>query len=371
MSDLMVEERSVDVEAAREAFAERLLGSVGGLIEVYAVHLGSRLGLYDAMADGAWIGSVALSERAGVAHRYTREWLEQQTVTGILEVEDETAPALERRYRLSEAHATVLTDEESLDYMAPFCRAAVGSLRPVDALVEAYRSGEGVPFEAYGRDFREGIASANRAMFLHQLGPEWLASVPDVDARLRRAGARVADVGCGCGWSSVGIARHYPGVRIDGFDLDEASVARAQEIVRGEGLGDRVRIERRDAAGAAPDETYDLVIALECIHDMGKPVEALRAMRALAGDDGIVIVVDERVGDRFTASGEGLEALLYGFSILHCLPVGLADGCGCGCSGTGTVMRRPELERYAREAGFGGVDVLPIEHFMFRFYRLV
>jgi 2-polyprenyl-3-methyl-5-hydroxy-6-metoxy-1,4-benzoquinol methylase len=178
----------------------------------------------------------------------------------------------------------------------------------------------------------------------------------------------VADIGCGAGWSSISITRAYPKVRVDGFDLDEDSIAEAKANAETEGLTDRVTFQVRDASDPELSGKYDLAIAIECIHDMSRPVEALQAMRSMVANDGAVLVVDERVEENFTAPSDEIERLMYGFSVLHCLPVGMAEQPSVG---TGTVMRPATLRRYASEAGFSGVEVLPIEHDIWRFYRLV
>jgi 2-polyprenyl-3-methyl-5-hydroxy-6-metoxy-1,4-benzoquinol methylase len=177
----------------------------------------------------------------------------------------------------------------------------------------------------------------------------------------------VADIGCGHGWSSIGIASGYPRARVDGLDLDAASIDAARENARVAGLGDRVQFQARDAADPGLAGQYDLVTAFECIHDLSDPVGVLRAMRGLLVPGGAVLVADERVGDTFTPRGNDVEWMMYGWSIFHCLPVGLVDPPAVG---TGTVMRADTLRGYAREAGFSTVDVLPIENFFFRFYRL-
>lgn len=154
---------------------------------------------------------------------------------------------------------------------------------------------------------------------------------------------------------------------MDGFDLDEASVEAARAHAAEAGLQERVKFHVTDAGDASLDGRYDLVTAFECIHDMSDPVSALRTMRRLAGESGAVLVVDERVGDTFTAKGNDVEWMMYGWSILHCLPVGMAEQPSVG---TGTVMRADTLRQYAVEAGFREVEILPIANFFFRFYRL-
>ena len=361
--------RSIDEATAREAFVERIMRSVSGAFDVFTIHIGDQLGFYTTLADTEGLTAGELASRTGTHPRYVREWLEQQTVTGILAVDAAGSDADVRRYTLPPAHREVLADPESLDYLAPLAQAFAGGVRPLRYVIRAFREGGGVPYCAYGTDFREGQARANRAMFLNLIGSEWLPAVPDVHARLQAAPpARVADVGCGAAWSSIGIARSYPLALVDGYDLDEASIELAHFNVESYGVSDSVRVDARDAAEVDRAGEYDLVIAFEAIHDMSDPVSVLRTMRSLARPEGAVLVVDERVGDTFTAEGSDLEWMMYGWSVLHCLPVGMADA---PATGTGTVMRTSTLRSYAREAGFSDVQVLPIEHVQFRFYRLV
>ena len=352
----------------RDAFVERLLQSLRGAFDLFGVYLGDRLGLYQALAPGQALTSHELAARTGAHERYVREWLEQQTVVGVLEVENPTAEAAGRLFRLPPGHAEPLVDRDSLNYVAPLARLFAGTVRPLETLVDAYRTGAGIPFAAYGADLREGQAAINRPAFLHELAQSWLPAMPDVHARLQAdPPARVADIGCGCGWSSIGVALGYPKVRVDGFDLDERSVEEAQANARASGVAERVRVQARDAGDPALAGQYDLVTAFECVHDLGNPVGVLAAMRRLAGDRGAVLVADERVGDVFTPQGNDIEWMMYGWSILHCLPVGLVEAPAVG---TGTVMRADTLRQYAREAGFREVEILPVDNFFFRFYRL-
>ncbi len=358
-----------DEIAQRDAFVERLLKSSEGVFDIFSIYLGEKLGLYEALARFGPATSTDLAQRTSTHERYIREWLEQQTVAGILTVENASTPALERRYALPAGHAEALTDTESLNYLAPLAQLLVGATRPLDALIHAYQHGGGVPYSAYGEDLVEGQATMNRAMFLQLLPHEWLTALSDVHARLQAdPSARVADIGCGAGWSSIGMAQAYPTISVDGYDLDTASIERARAHAREAGVNDRVAFHVHDASDPALAGQYDLVTAFECVHDMSRPVEALAAMRRLAGDRGTVLIVDERVGETFTAAGSGVEGMMYGWSVLHCLPVGMT---GESPVGTGTVMRPATLRGYAQEAGFQGIEILPIEHDFFCFYQLI
>jgi 2-polyprenyl-3-methyl-5-hydroxy-6-metoxy-1,4-benzoquinol methylase len=352
----------------RDAFVARLSGAMLGMADVLTTYLGDRLGLYAALDDAGPLTSAELAAHADVHERYAREWLEQQAVGGVLEVLDANVPADARRYALPAAHAEVLLDRDSLNYLAPLTRLFVSLTVPLPRLLQAFQSGGGVGWAEFGVDAREGQADGYRPIYLNLLGQVWLPSIPGLDARLRsEPPARVADFGCGAGWGSIGIARAYPTVLVDGFDNDAASIDLARGHAIEAGLAERVAFHLRDAADPALRGQYDLVTMFEALHDMARPVDALATARRLLAPGGAVLVVDERVAEHFTAPGDDLERLMYAFSVLCCLPAGLAE---TPSAATGTVMRPDTLRRYAHEAGFRGVDVLPIEHDFFRLYLL-
>ena len=355
-------------EERRDALAGRLFEATLGAFDLLTVYLGDRLGLYTALKEHGACTSAELAAAAGIAERYAREWLEQQVMCGILEVDDPDADALDRRYSLPPGHDEALLDETSLNYAASLAQAVVACVRPIDALQEAFRSGGGVPYADYGADLHEGQARFTRPMFENLLGSEWLPAVPAVHERLRAdPPARVADVACGLGRSTLAIAHAYPKVTVDGIDLDEASIRRAAELLPGSGVEDRVAFHHADAAEPHFSKTYDLVTVFEALHDMSYPVEVLKTLRGLLADGGVLIVGDERTAERFSLDAGPVERLYYGFSVLHCLPVGMV---GDDPAGTGTVMRESTVRRYAEEAGFTGFEVLPIENDFWRFYRL-
>jgi 2-polyprenyl-3-methyl-5-hydroxy-6-metoxy-1,4-benzoquinol methylase len=237
-----------------------------------------------------------------------------------------------------------------------------------DQVVEAFRSGGGVPYDAYGVDGVEGQGGANRPVFLTTLPNEWLPAIPEVHARLSSSPpARVVDVGCGMGWSSIAIATAYPGVTVDGFDPDETSMEGARRNAEAAGVSDRVRFHAKDAAALDADGPVDFATAFECLHDMARPVEVLRAVRESLGDGGTMLVVDERTQEEFSGTPDELEAYFYGWSVLDCLPSGMFEQ---PSAGTGAVMRPGTLRSYATEAGFTGFEVLSIEHDAFRLYLL-
>ena len=347
------------------ALADRLRADAIGALELYTIYLGERLGLYRALADGEPVTSTELAGRTGTVERYVREWLEHHAASGLLDVDDPTAGPLERRYRMPAEHVPVLADDDHVLYDAHEGVDLVRAARPLPELVDAFRTGDApppLPWEPEGR------AEFNRATFLNRLGTEWLPAIADVDRRLRaEPPARVADVACGTGWSSIAMARAYPAITVHGFDLDEDVIAVARGHAEAEGLADRVTFSVVDAADAELDGRFELVTIFEALHDMSRPVDALRVAHRMLADGGSVVIADEAVGDVFTAPGPEEDRLSYGWSVVSCLPDAMGDP---QTAATGAVMRPDTLRRYAAEAGFGEVEILPIEPDVWRFYRL-
>lgn len=349
-----------------EDLAERIFGSALGAVDTLTIALGSRLRLYSTLHRHGPATAEELAERAGIDARYAREWLEQQTVAGLLATDDVAADAESRRYEVPAAHVPVLVDEDSLSYLPPVLSALAASAAQLPSIEKAFRDGGGVSWQQYGPAMREAQAAANRPLFLTVLAQQWLPSIGDVHDRLR-AGALVADIGCGHGWSAIGIASAYPDVRVDGYDVDAESVEAANANAAAYGVADRVQVHLADAAEVDRTGEYDLVVANECVHDLADPVGVLAAMRRLCAPGGAVLVLDERVPEEFAGPGDAVEQLMYGYSVLICLPDGRSHA---PSAATGTVMRPDTLRRYAREAGFAEVEVQPIEHDTFRLYRL-
>lgn len=355
------------MSADEQTIVERLfLGTVEAL-EMLSVALGDRLGLYAILRGAGSVTAGELAEAASIHPRYAAEWLEQQTTAGFLTVDDPQLGREVRRYTLPDAHVAALADRDSLDHVAPLARLVAGVARPFDALVHAYATGGGVPWDQYGVDAREGQAFINRPAFLQLLPDEWIGAMPDVAERLASGPSRIADLGCGAGYASIGMARAFPLAKVDGFDLDRASVELARDNVKQARLDDRVSIHRRDVSASGLHGRYDLVTVLETLHDVPRPVELLTNAKRMTADGGAVLVVDERVADAFGAIGDEIERMMYGWSVLCCLPAGMAEP---DSAATGTVMRQATVEDYATQAGFDRVEVLPVDNDFFRLYRL-
>ena len=355
--------------ARRDALVERLFLAAVGTWDVLAVYIGDRLGLYRILAERGSTTSAELAEAAGLSERYVREWLEQQASSAILEFEDARADRGCARYSLPPGHDEALVDDTSLNCIAPLGQLVVACGRPIDAVLDAFRTGDGVPYADYGSDLHEGQARFTRPMFDQLLAGEWLpasrGSTSGCSPIRRRASPTSPAARDARAWRSRAATRRS---RVDGIDMDAASIEAARRHLAGSGLEDRVAFHVRDAADAELAGDYDLVYIHEALHDMSYPVDVLAACRGLLGRG--------RLGDRrrragarrrSTPPGDEIERFYYGFSILHCLPVGMV---GEDAAGTGTVMRADTVRGYAEQAGFSRFEVLPIENDFYRFYRL-
>jgi hypothetical protein len=187
-----------------EAFAEGVLSDINSSMTTFTMYIGHRLGLYQTLAEAGPITSGKLAQRTGYVERYVREWLFAQAAGGYLDYNAAT-----QRFSLSPEYAAVLVDRDSPAYLMPFTQFGPSITSALPALLEAFRRGGGVPFESNGQDCIEAIAFGNRPMYINDLSDKWIPALPDVAARLRRGG-RVADIGCGAGWSSIYIAKGYP-----------------------------------------------------------------------------------------------------------------------------------------------------------------
>jgi 2-polyprenyl-3-methyl-5-hydroxy-6-metoxy-1,4-benzoquinol methylase len=359
---------AAQTERTPDALVARLFSAGLGMFDVMSVYVGDQLGLYRALRDRGSATPRELARRAGINARYAREWLEQQAATGILEVENPIADPDDRRFVLPNAYVSPLLDKDSPYSITPFGRAIVACAKVLPKLMEAYRSGGGVEWAEYGPDMIEAQGDFNRPWLVNRFGTEILSALPDIDARLRAdPPARVADVACGVGWAAIAIAKAYPNVRVDGFDLDPSSIELARKNAADAGVADRVTFEARDIAKAEAGG-YDVAIIIEAVHDMAQPAAVLTSLRQMLKPDGIALIADEKTADAFTAPADDLERSYYGFSVFTCLPATMTEK---PTAALGTVMRADTMRRLANEAGFRGFERLDAPALeMLRFYRL-
>jgi SAM-dependent methyltransferase len=337
---------------------QRLLDAATGTLELFAVHIGTSLGLYTTLDRSGPLTADELAARAGIHRRYALEWLEQQAVAGFLDVVDGTTTD-DRRYALPFENRGALVDPIDGDHLAPLAPMVVGIAGVLDEVVEAYRTGGGVPYSHYGVHFRHGQGGVNRPAFTSDLVKSWLPAVAGVSDRLA-LGGRVVDVGTGHGWSAIAVKSQWPAAEVIGVDTDEASIADARRNAAQAAVD--VRFET-----ALPSQEVDVALVLEALHDMSRPVEVLRSLREALAPGGIVVIADEAVADSFAAPGDDIERLMYGWSVSHCLPAAMAEQ---PSAALGTVLRPRTVAEIAAAAGFSRCDVVDVDAGFFRIYRL-
>jgi SAM-dependent methyltransferase len=234
-------------------------------------------------------------------------------------------------------------------------------------LADAYAAGGGVSWAGFGADARTAQAEMNRPWFEREL-PGVLAGQGELHQKLSRPGARIADVGCGAGWSTIALAMAYPAATLVGLDIDQPSIGLALENVKNSPATSRIDFTLADAAELPASGPFDVIFAFECLHDMPDPVRVLAKSKQALRPGGVMVIMDEASADSFTPNGDLVERLLYGWSITICLPDSLSHP---GSVATGTVMRTETLRKYATAAGFDRVEILPTGEFgLWRFYQL-
>ena len=352
---------------AIEELAGRIFMEGVGAFHLGSVYIGLKHGLFVALVEDGPLTVRELAARSGLDDWYVREWLQAETTAGLLlaDADDlETA-----RFRTAPGVSETLVDETGPAFIGglPLAVAAAYSVMP--ALLKAFRTGAGVPYASYGEDAVEAQAALNRPAFVNELVAQWIPQIPDVAALLADSNrlTRVADVGCGLGWAAIELAKAYPHLRVDGYDTDEESITRARRNAANAGVSDRVSFDVVDASRPYGDGRYDLILFFECVHDMAHPVEAIAQARAARAEGGTVIVMDERVGETLNAS-DPTETFFATASVLWCLPQGRVEP---DSEAVGTVMRPGRFRGIASKAGWSGVEILPIDHPFWRFYRLI
>lgn len=337
---------SFDPEVAQR-FAGQLFGIYTGGMTAYMIDLGHRTGLFEAAAQGP-ATSAALADRAGLHERYVREWLGSMTVSGIVSYEPAAGV-----YTLPAEHAACLTGGGSAN-LARFSSLNTHIGTHVGAIAECFRTGGGVPYDAFRPEFTGAMDAANRNMFDEHLVTGFLPLVPGLAGRLR-VGARVADVGCGTGHALVVLAREFPQSEFTGYDLAQDAIMLARKEAAGEGLSN-VRFERQDVTALRPGAPFDAVISFDTVHDLPDPDGFLRAVYQSLAPGGSYLMTEPRASSNLEDNiGLPFAPLMYAVSTLHCLTVSLAEG----GAGLGTAFGEQKAIELLTGAGFAGITVSP------------
>lgn len=299
-------------------FLVRVVTDAGAAVAGLCTALGDRLGLYTAMAGAGPMTSARLAELTGLQERYVREWLAAQVAGEYVEYD-----AANDTYLLPDAHAAVLAYPEVPTYAGGFFTLLQALYATEDSLLEAFRTGSGVGWEQHSSALFSGTAKFFRPGYAGALVPEWIPAMNGTERKLRNGG-RVADVGCGYGYSTLLMARAYPRSRFHGFDFHQPSIEAARAIAAEQRLAERVDFQVATAQDF-PGSGYDLITFFDCLHDMGDPGAALRHAEQVLADGGSCMIVEPNASADVTANANPIGRALTAASVAVCLPSALAQ----------------------------------------------
>jgi SAM-dependent methyltransferase len=341
--------REIDLPAA-QAFAMRMIGETTSILMGTLQLVGDRLGLFETLAASEPLTAEAFSIAAGIDGRYAREWLSAMACHGYVHYD-----GVKETFSLPPEHALVLAHRDSPLYVGGLIRTQPDFWANVDLLTESFKQGGGVSQDRFGEEWRCGFERFSRPGFVNNLAQHWIPAMPEVERRLRNGGS-VADVGCGNGQAAIEMAKHYDQAKVFGFDVYPSAIETARENARAAGVEDRITFEVIDLAEGLPG-SYDLVTAFDVVHDLPRPVEALREIRQALRPGGSLFVLEFNLSSDLQENIDhplGMGAFGYAASVNYCMTTALAvDGIG-----TGTCMGERRFRELAAAAGFRTVNRL-------------
>jgi len=330
------------------AFLGQFVADLGASVHAGMVVIGEKLGLYKALAEGP-ATSQQLATKTNTDERYLREWLSSQAAGGYITYEEKT-----NTFSLSAEQAFTLADEQSPAYLPGAFELALGSLAAVPRIAESFLSGAGMGWHEHADGVFHGCEKFFRPGYAANLISSWIPALQDVKGKLE-AGAKVADVGCGKGASTVLLAKAYPKSRFQGFDYHSGSIEAARKSAQHEGVADHARFEVSKAS-EFPGKDYDLVAMFDCLHDMGDPVGAATHVRQSLAKDGTWMIVEPFANDQLKDNLNPVGRVYYSFSTLLCTPcsrsqeVGLCLGAQAGEARIRQVVNSAGFSRFRRAA---------------------
>jgi 2-polyprenyl-3-methyl-5-hydroxy-6-metoxy-1,4-benzoquinol methylase len=331
--------------AKAEAFGQHMMGILGGGLLSLMVDVGHRTGLFAAAADG-WATSGQHAARAGLTERYVREWLSAMTAAGIVEYDEAS-----EEFRLPPEHAALLITPTGV---APLAVTTTVMARHVPQLAEAFRTGGGVPYAAFGPEFTDAWDAVGRGVFDTMLLSDYLPLAPGLCDALAE-GVQAADIACGTGHALIVLARAFPASTFTGYDLDEHAIARARAEAAGAGLAN-VSFEVADVARLSARDKYDVVFVFDAIHDQVEPDAVLTRIATALAPGGMLFMREPRAEDTLAGNlANPMAAVMYSASTLHCLTVSLAHG----GAGIGTAFSEQRARQMLADAGFAAPEVRP------------
>ena len=328
--------------ARLESFMGKMVGDMGAVASASLVILGDRLGLYRALADGGPATSAELAERTGTHERNVREWLAAQAAAGYVDYD-----RADGRFSLSPEQAMVFADEGGPAFLAGGFELLSSMFLDNDKVADAFRAGKGMGWHEHHACLFSGTERFFRPGYAANLVASWIPALEGVEVKLK-AGASVADVGCGHGASTIVMAQAYPNSRFVGFDYHGASIERARKAAAAAGVADRVRFEIASAQDF-PGRDYDLTCIFDALHDMGDPVGAARHIRENLAPDGTWMLVEPFAHDELSDNLNPVGRLFYAASTMICTPASMSQEVGLGL---GAQAGEARLRKVVEEAGF-------------------
>ena len=337
---------SIDQEKLNQ-FMQKAVGDLGAVFHAALVVIGDKLGLYRAMAEAGPVTSSELAKRAGASERYVREWLAANAASGYVNYD-----ASAGRYSLSAEQSFALAEEGSPAFLPGAFQLATAAIKAEPKIAEAFRTGSGLGWHEHDPALFLGTERFFRPGYAANLITTWIPSLDGVEAKLRE-GARVADVGCGHGASTILMAQAYQRSTFTGFDYHEASIERARTAADEAGVAERVNFEVASAKNY-PGRDYDFVAFFDCLHDMGDPVGVASYVRSTLAPDGVLMIVEPYANDRVEENLNPVGRMFYSASTLICTPaslsqeVGLALGAQAGEARMREVVTKGGFTRFRR-----------------------
>jgi SAM-dependent methyltransferase len=328
--------------SALEAFVGKMVGDMGAAISAALVVIGDKLGLYKALASGGPMTSAALAQRTSTTERYVREWLAAQAASGYVQYDPGSG-----RYSLSPEQAMVFADDGGPAFMAGGFEVLAAAFKDEPKITEAFRTGEGVGWHEHDACLFRGTERFFRPGYNANLVASWIPALDGVEEKLRE-GAKVADVGCGHGASTILLAKAFPNSRFFGFDYHAPSIERARKLAEEEGVDERAKFAVASAKDF-PGDGYDLVCIFDALHDMGDPVGAAAKIRSSLKPDGTWLLVEPFAGDELTDNLNPVGRLFYSASTVFCTPASLSQEVGLGL---GAQAGEKRLREVVTQAGF-------------------
>lgn len=342
-----------------EAAAFQVVKDMGGAFTMALGYIGDRTGLFKALAGAGPLSSAELARKVGLNERYVREWARAMVAAEYIEYE----PSSEK-YVMTEEQAFVLANEDSPMFVGGALQFATPTILNTPKILDAFKNGGGISYQEIGEEIPEAIERFFRPGYMNFLAKEWIAAVPGLKSKLEK-GARVADVGCGCGQSSVILAKAFPRSKVVGIDFDERSIGRARSLAKQSGASN-VEFIAASADKLPRQPRFDLICSFDCIHDMVDPRGTLRAIWEALAEDGVYLWSEPNASDRPDQNRNPVGKAFSAISPLHCMTVSLAHQ----GAGLGTVIGETGARRLADGAGFSSFEKLPINNPFNQFFAL-